>query len=161
MPRLAQLRRDLTHARIDLTAHASPAHAPTAEPKPDLAGSLAAMNHRDSIVCVIIARAGSRGVPGKNVATVAGRPCIAWTIDHALASTLTTVTLVSTDDPVAASTARRWASRSSIAPRRWPPTRPASTTPCVSASSRHEVSPPVPSADGHPLPATRPSARQA
>lgn len=64
------------------------------------------MNHRDSIVCVILARAGSRGVPGKNVAPVAGRPCIAWTIDHALASTLLTRTLVSTDDPVAASTAR-------------------------------------------------------
>ncbi len=36
LPRLAQLRRDLTHARIDLAAHAS-----CAEPKPDLAGSLA------------------------------------------------------------------------------------------------------------------------
>ncbi len=64
------------------------------------------MNTREAIACVILARAGSRGVPGKNVAPVAGRPCIAWTIDHALASTLTTVTLVSTDDPVAASTAR-------------------------------------------------------
>jgi len=35
LPRLAQLRRELTHARIDLTAAAA-----CAEPKPDLAGSL-------------------------------------------------------------------------------------------------------------------------
>ncbi|MFZ4429816.1 MAG: cytidylyltransferase domain-containing protein [Phycisphaerales bacterium] len=64
------------------------------------------MNARDTIVCVILARAGSRGVPGKNVAPVAGRPCIAWTIDHALASTHVATTLVSTDDPKAASVAR-------------------------------------------------------
>ncbi|MEI7657651.1 MAG: acylneuraminate cytidylyltransferase family protein [Phycisphaerae bacterium] len=64
------------------------------------------MTPRDTIVCVILARAGSRGVPGKNVAPVAGRPCIAWTIDHALASTHATTTLVSTDDPTAAAVAR-------------------------------------------------------
>ncbi len=34
-------------------------------------------------LAVILARAGSKGVPGKNVAPVAGRPCIAWTIDDA------------------------------------------------------------------------------
>lgn len=61
---------------------------------------------RHTIVCVILARAGSRGVPGKNVAPVAGRPCIAWTIDHALASNLVSTTLVSTDDPKAAAVAR-------------------------------------------------------
>ncbi len=60
----------------------------------------------DPVVCVILARAGSRGVPGKNVALVAGRPCIAWTIDHALASTHVATTLVSTDDSKAAAVAR-------------------------------------------------------
>lgn len=60
----------------------------------------------DPIVCVVLARAGSRAVPGKNVAPVAGRPCIAWTIDHALASTRVATTLVSTDDPKAAAVAR-------------------------------------------------------
>jgi N,N'-diacetyllegionaminate synthase len=32
-------------------------------------------------LAVILGRAGSKGVPGKNVRAVAGRPCIAWTID--------------------------------------------------------------------------------
>lgn len=64
------------------------------------------MNRRDTIVNVVLARAGSRGVPGKNIAPVAGRPCIAWTIDHALASTHAAATLVSTDDPTAATIAR-------------------------------------------------------
>lgn len=37
-------------------------------------------------LAVILARAGSKGVPGKNTAMVGGRPCIAWTIDHAFAA---------------------------------------------------------------------------
>ena len=41
VPRMARLRRDLTHVRIDLTAHAHDAEATTAEPKPLPAGSLA------------------------------------------------------------------------------------------------------------------------
>ncbi len=36
-----------------------------------------------STLCVILARAGSRGLPGKNTRLVAGKPMIAWTIDHA------------------------------------------------------------------------------
>ncbi|MBK7406488.1 MAG: acylneuraminate cytidylyltransferase family protein [Phycisphaerales bacterium] len=40
---------------------------------------------------VVVARAGSKGVPGKNTARVAGRPCVAWTIGHALESGLTVV----------------------------------------------------------------------
>jgi CMP-N,N'-diacetyllegionaminic acid synthase len=33
---------------------------------------------------IILARAGSKGLPGKNLRTIAGRPCIAWTIQAAL-----------------------------------------------------------------------------
>lgn len=33
---------------------------------------------------LILGRAGSKGLPGKNTRPVAGRPCAAWTIDHAL-----------------------------------------------------------------------------
>jgi N-acylneuraminate cytidylyltransferase len=48
-------------------------------------------------IAVILARAGSRGVPGKNAAIVGGRPCIAWTIDAALAATSLRRVVVSTD----------------------------------------------------------------
>ncbi len=56
-------------------------------------------------LCIILARAGSKGVPGKNTAPLAGRPCIAWTIDFALRSTSISNPaniLLSTDDPHAA-----------------------------------------------------------
>lgn len=35
-------------------------------------------------VAVVLARGGSKGVPGKNLRPVAGRPCVAWTIEAAL-----------------------------------------------------------------------------
>ncbi len=54
-----------------------------------------------SATAIILARAGSKGLPGKNTAMVAGRPCIAWTIDHALASPGVGRVVVSSDDPVA------------------------------------------------------------
>lgn len=56
---------------------------------------------------IVLARAGSRGVPGKNTAPVAGRPCIAWTIEHAQRSALVARVVVSTDSPAAAQTAER------------------------------------------------------
>jgi len=48
-------------------------------------------------VAIILARAGSKGVPGKNAAPVAGRPCVAWTIDDALAARSVSRVVVSTD----------------------------------------------------------------
>lgn len=57
-------------------------------------------------VAIILARAGSKGVPGKNSADVAGRPCVAWTIEHALASNTVARVCVSTDDPRVAEIAR-------------------------------------------------------
>src|ERR1043165_5741484 len=51
-------------------------------------------------IALILARAGSKGVPGKNIAPVAGKPCIAWTLEYALASEfLLPLIAVSTDDP--------------------------------------------------------------
>ncbi|MDX2130807.1 MAG: acylneuraminate cytidylyltransferase family protein [Planctomycetota bacterium] len=55
---------------------------------------------------IILARAGSKGVPGKNVRDVAGRPCIAWTILHAQRSARVSRVIVSTDDPRAMDVAR-------------------------------------------------------
>ena len=37
-------------------------------------------------VCIIPARGGSKGIPGKNIALVGGKPLIAWSIERALAS---------------------------------------------------------------------------
>ncbi len=48
-------------------------------------------------VAIILARAGSKGVPGKNAAMLAGQPCIVWTIDAAIRSSRVAWTVVSTD----------------------------------------------------------------
>lgn len=48
---------------------------------------------------LILARAGSKGVPGKNARSVAGRPCIEWTIDAARAAAHPVRIAVTTDDP--------------------------------------------------------------
>lgn len=58
-------------------------------------------------VAVILARRGSKGVPGKNMALVGGRPCLAWTIDAAKASITVSRVLVSTDWSEAADLARQ------------------------------------------------------
>lgn len=52
-------------------------------------------------LAVILARAGSKGVPGKNTAPVGGRPCIAWTIEHAQQANSVSRIAVSTDCPEA------------------------------------------------------------
>lgn len=50
-------------------------------------------------LAIVLARAGSKGLPRKNVLEVAGRPCVAWTLEHALAAeTVGTVVLSSDDD---------------------------------------------------------------
>jgi CMP-N,N'-diacetyllegionaminic acid synthase len=54
---------------------------------------------RGPIISVILARGGSKGVPGKNVASVGGRPCVAWTIDASRQASCVHETVVSSDDP--------------------------------------------------------------
>jgi CMP-N-acetylneuraminic acid synthetase len=51
------------------------------------------------MIAIILGRAGSKGVPGKNMAMLAGRPCAAWTIEHAKRSTSISHVVVSSDDP--------------------------------------------------------------
>lgn len=46
---------------------------------------------------VILARAGSKGLVGKNALHVAGRPMLAWTIEHAMGSRLAGQVVLSTD----------------------------------------------------------------
>lgn len=55
---------------------------------------------------VIPARGGSKGIPGKNVTSVAGRPLLAYTADAVRGSQRLTRTIVSTDDELIARTAR-------------------------------------------------------
>lgn len=48
-------------------------------------------------ICTICARGGSKGVPGKNVRTLCGKPLIAWSVEHARASGLFSLVVVSSD----------------------------------------------------------------
>lgn len=63
------------------------------------------MNRRE-ILAVIPARGGSKGIPGKNLAPVAGKPMLAYTVEAALASPSVGRVVVSTDDNEIASVAR-------------------------------------------------------
>lgn len=58
--------------------------------------------HGGRALALILGRAGSKGVPGKNTREVAGRPCAAWTLDDAIAAREggeVARVAVSTDDP--------------------------------------------------------------
>lgn len=56
------------------------------------------------VVAIIPARAGSKGIPGKNLRILAGKPLVRWSIDVALAVGLDTV--VTTDCPKVAEIAK-------------------------------------------------------
>lgn len=51
-----------------------------------------------NVLAVIQARGGSKGIPGKNIKLLCGKPLIAWTIDAAKGAKLVTRVIVSTDD---------------------------------------------------------------
>ena len=52
-----------------------------------------------SVLAVITARGGSKGLPGKNLLPFGGRPLIAWTIEAARASRRIDRLILSSDDP--------------------------------------------------------------
>ncbi|WP_407275471.1 cytidylyltransferase domain-containing protein [Halothiobacillus sp. DCM-1] len=58
------------------------------------------------ILAVIPARGGSKGLPGKNIRPLAGKPLIGWTIEAARASRWITRTVVSSEDPEILAVAR-------------------------------------------------------
>lgn len=58
------------------------------------------------VLALIPARGGSKGIPGKNIHPVGGRPLLAWSIDVARQSRYIDRTIVSTDDPRIAAIAR-------------------------------------------------------
>ncbi|MEO8679076.1 MAG: acylneuraminate cytidylyltransferase family protein [Vicinamibacterales bacterium] len=59
-----------------------------------------------TILAIIPARGGSRGLPGKNILAVGGRPMIAWSIDAARHAASIDRVVVSTDDKEIAAVAR-------------------------------------------------------
>lgn len=59
-----------------------------------------------NILGVVPARGGSKGIARKNVADVAGKPLVAWTLDAAKAAAGLTRVVVSTEDPEIAAVCR-------------------------------------------------------
>ena len=57
-------------------------------------------------LALILARGGSKGIPGKNIRPLSGRPLIVWSIDVALRSPSIATVVVSTDSPEIAEVAR-------------------------------------------------------
>ena len=57
-------------------------------------------------VALICARGGSKGLPGKNIKPLAGKPLIGWAIEHARAAQGVTRVIVSTDAPEIAQVAK-------------------------------------------------------
>ena len=63
---------------------------------------------KETIVAVITARGGSKGIPQKNLRTVLGKPLIAYSIEAALQAKTLTRTIVSTDDETIAQVSRQY-----------------------------------------------------
>lgn len=59
-------------------------------------------------LAVIPARAGSKGLPGKNLLPLGGKPMIAWSIQAALASRYLDTVIVSSEDAEILAVARQW-----------------------------------------------------
>lgn len=60
------------------------------------------------ITAFIFARGGSKGLPGKNIRPLGGKPLIAWSIEHALAVKRIERVIVSTDSEEIAAVAREY-----------------------------------------------------
>jgi len=60
------------------------------------------------VLALIPARGGSKGIPGKNIVDLAGKPLIAWTIEAAKACPSIDAVVLSTDDPAIADVAARY-----------------------------------------------------
>ena len=61
-----------------------------------------------NVLALIPARGGSKGIPRKNILTLAGKPVIAYSILHGKASKYINRVIVSTDDAEIADVSRQW-----------------------------------------------------
>ncbi|MBQ7594948.1 MAG: acylneuraminate cytidylyltransferase family protein [Synergistaceae bacterium] len=66
------------------------------------------MFNEEKILALIPARGGSKGIKGKNITPLAGRPLIAYTIEAALNSKYIDKVIVSTDNQEIANTAKKF-----------------------------------------------------
>ena len=64
------------------------------------------MINRNSVIAIIPARGGSKGLPGKNIKELCGKPLIAWSIEAGLSSKYIDEVVVTTDSPEIANVAR-------------------------------------------------------
>ena len=62
-------------------------------------------------IAIIMARGGSKGLPRKNVKLLAGKPLIAYTIEHAKASGVCDEIIVTTDDDEIASISKKYGAK--------------------------------------------------
>lgn len=70
------------------------------------------------ISCIILARAGSKGIPKKNIVDFCGKPLIAWTIQQALDVKEVNDVWVSSDSDEILSVAKRYGANTIIRPKR-------------------------------------------
>lgn len=66
------------------------------------------MTPAERIVAMIPARGGSKGIPGKNIVQLAGKPLIAYTVEQAVASARVGRVIVSTDSEEIAAAAEQY-----------------------------------------------------
>jgi CMP-N-acetylneuraminic acid synthetase len=66
------------------------------------------MSDAQHVVAVIAARGGSKGLPGKNIRPLAGKPLIAYSVEAAKASPYVDRVIVTTDSPEIAEVAKKY-----------------------------------------------------
>jgi len=66
------------------------------------------MINGDSVIAVIAARGGSKGIPRKNLRQVGGKPLIAWTIEAAIGSRFLDRVVLSSEDAEIKRVAAEW-----------------------------------------------------
>lgn len=69
------------------------------------------MISNQNILAIIPARAGSKGLPGKNIKSLCGKPLIAWTIEAAIKSKYIDKVIVSTDSENIANISKKYGAK--------------------------------------------------
>ena len=69
------------------------------------------VNQVSNLHCVILARGGSKSIPGKNTIDFLGKPLIAWTIEQCRSSVYVSDIWVSSNDPLILSIASKYGAK--------------------------------------------------